>query len=40
MLFMGTITLGCKSYLDSQKEACYCAPRKKKYTAGGEFGDL
>ncbi|GFG28802.1 hypothetical protein Cfor_01999 [Coptotermes formosanus] len=40
MLFTGTITLGCKSYIDSQKEACYCAPRKKKYTAGGEYGEL
>lgn len=24
MLFTGTITLGCKSYLDSQERACYC----------------
>lgn len=24
MLFTGTITLGCKSYLDSQGRACYC----------------
>lgn len=26
MLFTGTVTLGCKSYLDSQERACYCAP--------------
>lgn len=26
MLFTGTITLGCKSYLDTQERACYCAP--------------
>lgn len=24
MLFTGTLTLGCKSYLDSQERACYC----------------
>lgn len=24
MLFTGTLTLGCKSYLDSQKRSCYC----------------
>lgn len=24
LLFTGTITLGCKSYLDSQGRACYC----------------
>lgn len=24
MLFTGTLTLGCKSYLDSQARACYC----------------
>lgn len=28
MLFTGTLTLGCKSYLDSQKRTCYCAPPK------------
>lgn len=26
MLFTGTITLGCRSYLDAQERACYCAP--------------
>lgn len=26
MLSTGTITLGCKSYLDSQERACYCPP--------------
>lgn len=25
-LFTGTMTLGCKSYLDAQKRACYCPP--------------
>lgn len=24
MLFTGTLTLGCRSYLDAQKTACYC----------------
>lgn len=28
MLFTGTITLGCKSYLDSQTRSCYCPPEK------------
>ncbi|CAG2061347.1 unnamed protein product [Timema podura] len=38
MLFTGTITLGCKSYLDSQKQACYCTPNKKKFSyPGGEL---
>ncbi|KAL9903802.1 group XIIB secretory phospholipase A2-like protein [Glossina fuscipes] len=26
MLFTGTLTLGCKSYLDSQQRSCYCPP--------------
>lgn len=39
MLFTGTLTLGCKSYIDSQTEACYCASskptyKKKKFTTG------
>lgn len=25
MLFTGTVTLGCKSYLDAQAKSCYCA---------------
>ncbi|CRL01605.1 CLUMA_CG014167, isoform A [Clunio marinus] len=29
MLFTGTMTLGCKSYLDSQQRACYCPPTSK-----------
>ncbi|XP_030369067.1 group XIIA secretory phospholipase A2 [Scaptodrosophila lebanonensis] len=29
MLFTGTLTLGCKSYLDSQKRSCYCAPGRQ-----------
>ncbi|KAH8258766.1 hypothetical protein KR038_008115 [Drosophila bunnanda] len=28
MLFTGTLTLGCRSYLDCQKRSCYCAPGK------------
>ncbi|XP_065360054.1 group XIIA secretory phospholipase A2 [Calliphora vicina] len=28
MLFTGTLTLGCKSYLDSQQRTCYCPPPK------------
>ncbi|KAG5877978.1 hypothetical protein JTB14_032239 [Gonioctena quinquepunctata] len=41
MLFTGTLTLGCKSFLDAQTKACYCPPRgrkekKSKYTKGGE----
>ncbi|XP_073835905.1 phospholipase A2 group XII [Musca autumnalis] len=40
MLFTGTITLGCKSYLDSQKRTCYCPPPKpqrdeKSYNKNG-----
>lgn len=26
MLFTGTMTLGCKSYLDAQKLSCHCPP--------------
>lgn len=26
MLFTGTMTLGCKSFLDAQKRSCYCPP--------------
>ncbi|XP_018323845.1 group XIIA secretory phospholipase A2 [Agrilus planipennis] len=42
-LFTGTMALGCKSYLDAQKEACYCPPtygwkqKRKKYSAGDEL---
>ncbi|CAG9564756.1 unnamed protein product [Danaus chrysippus] len=39
LLFTGTLTLGCKSYLDAQKNACYCPPAKnkyKKYTTGND----
>ncbi len=25
MLFTGTMTLGCKAYLDAQKRACFCS---------------
>ncbi|XP_055599170.1 group XIIB secretory phospholipase A2-like protein [Uranotaenia lowii] len=34
MLFTGTITLGCKSYLDSQARSCYCVPEKPTAGAG------
>lgn len=36
----GSMTLGCKSYLESQKNACYCSnssDKKRKFTAGGEL---
>ncbi|XP_074040863.1 phospholipase A2 group XII [Leptinotarsa decemlineata] len=41
MLFTGTLTLGCKSFLDAQSKACYCTSqswrdKKHKYTAGGK----
>lgn len=26
MLFTGTLTLGCKAYIDAQQKACYCPP--------------
>lgn len=26
MLFTGTMTLGCKAYLDAQERACHCPP--------------
>ncbi|XP_034246380.1 group XIIA secretory phospholipase A2 isoform X2 [Thrips palmi] len=32
-LFSGTITLGCKSYLDAQKEACFCPGNGKRYNS-------
>ncbi|XP_017493518.1 PREDICTED: group XIIA secretory phospholipase A2-like, partial [Rhagoletis zephyria] len=34
VLFTGTLTLGCKSYLDSQKRTCYCAPPKQSKEDG------
>jgi hypothetical protein len=46
MLFTGTLTLGCKAYIDAQKKACYCAPapaygwkdkKNYKYTRGDEL---
>lgn len=44
MLFTGTTALGCKSYIDAQKEACYCGEKwnknkkpKKAAQAGGEL---
>lgn len=42
VLFTGTLTLGCKAYMDAQKEACYCgiSPKEKKrykYTGNNEL---
>ncbi|EFN72747.1 Group XIIA secretory phospholipase A2 [Camponotus floridanus] len=45
VLFTGTTALGCKSFLDAQKEACYCRSDKwsknkkpkKSAQAGGEL---
>lgn len=43
MLFTGTTALGCKSFLDAQKNACYCPHKssrrkpKKAAQAGGEL---
>ncbi|XP_045476191.1 group XIIA secretory phospholipase A2 isoform X2 [Harmonia axyridis] len=44
MLYTGTLTFGCKSYLDAQKKACFCpAPygwkegKKRKYQTGEEL---
>lgn len=44
MLFTGTTALGCKSYMDAQKEACYCGDKwsknkkpKRAAQAGGEL---
>ncbi|XP_057655670.1 group XIIA secretory phospholipase A2 [Diorhabda carinulata] len=39
MLFTGTLTLGCKSYLNAQSKACYCPStgredKRKKYSGG------
>lgn len=31
-LFTTTVTLGCKSYLDSQTRSCYCPPEEKYYS--------
>ncbi|XP_017767212.1 PREDICTED: group XIIA secretory phospholipase A2 isoform X2 [Eufriesea mexicana] len=44
MLFTGTTALGCKSYIDAQKAACYCGDKwnknkkpKRAAQAGGEL---
>ncbi|XP_020285439.1 group XIIA secretory phospholipase A2 [Pseudomyrmex gracilis] len=43
VLYTGTTALGCKSYLDAQKEACFCPDKKTKgkpkkaKQAGGEI---
>lgn len=40
MLFTGTLTLGCKSYIDAQTKACYCAPsgKQKEYKKKPQYG--
>ncbi|XP_050311107.1 group XIIA secretory phospholipase A2-like isoform X3 [Anthonomus grandis grandis] len=46
VLFTGTLTFGCKSYKDAQKNACYCddirrrKDKKSKYTSGGDRSEL
>lgn len=40
LLFTGTLTLGCKSYLDAQKNSCHCPPSKNKYKKYPGDGDL
>lgn len=37
MLFTGTITLGCRSYLDSQQRSCYCPGQQTN--DGSDRGD-
>lgn len=37
MLFTGTLTLGCKSYLDSQARTCYCPPIKGTTNENGRY---
>ncbi|XP_011301579.1 group XIIA secretory phospholipase A2 [Fopius arisanus] len=41
MLFTGTTALGCKSYLDAQKNACWCGDKKRdkksKWFGGDEL---
>lgn len=39
LLFTGTLTLGCKSYIDAQTNACYCLPSKKDYKSKYHRGD-
>lgn len=36
MLFTGTITLGCKSYLDAQARSCYCPSQTGSSSTKGE----
>ncbi|XP_018563840.1 group XIIA secretory phospholipase A2 [Anoplophora glabripennis] len=42
MLFTGTLTLGCRAYLDAQKKACWCPSygwkdkKNSKYTNGAD----
>lgn len=36
MLFTGTITLGCKSYLDAQARSCYCPGQTGSSTKGDD----
>ncbi|KAL0274564.1 UNVERIFIED_CONTAM: hypothetical protein PYX00_002663 [Menopon gallinae] len=39
LMSTSTMSLGCKSYLESQTKACYCPPenKKKRYATGNEL---
>lgn len=39
MLFTGTLTLGCRAYLDSQQRSCYCAPSKPTNFNGNKYAN-
>lgn len=38
MLFTGTMTLGCRSYLDAQERSCFCPPPKYD-SKNGKYGN-
>lgn len=35
MMFTGTLTLGCRSYLDAQAKSCFCPGATGKNTSSG-----
>lgn len=37
MLFTGTLTLGCRAYLDAQTQACYCSSQGRKDKKNKKF---
>lgn len=37
MLFTGTMTLGCRSYLDAQERSCYCSPNGASSKSDKEY---